>query len=154
AAAKAFYVRRRIGLRLRYGAIDWRELRPVLAYSAPILLAVVVEQVFWRLDNILIGAMIGASAVAIYAIGIMFNKYFMSFATAVSRVLMPELVRRIDAGASGPELSSILVRVSRVQALVLFLVLSGLVLFGREFLALWLGSGFAASYAVLLFALC
>jgi O-antigen/teichoic acid export membrane protein len=154
AVAKAVYVRLRIGLRLRYGRCDWRDLRPVLAYSAPIFLAVVVEQIFWRLDNILIGAVIGASAVAIYAIGVMFNKYFMSFATAVSRVLMPDLVRRIDGGASGAELTSILVRVSRIQALVLFLVLAGLGLFGREFLRLWLGPGFDASYAVLLFALC
>lgn len=154
AAAKALYVKGRIGLRIRYGRCRWQDLRPVLAYSAPIFLAVVVEQIFWRLDNILIGAVIGASAVAVYAIGVMFNKYFMSFATAVSRVLMPDLVRRIDAGAGGEELTAILVRVSRVQALVLFLILSGLGLFGREFLGLWLGPGFDASYSVLLFALC
>lgn len=154
AAMKAVYVRTRIGLRIRYGGYNWRELRPVLGYSAPIFLAVLVEQIFWRLDNILIGAVIGASAVAIYAIGIMFNKYFMSFATAVSRVLMPDLVRRIDQGASGAELTSVLVRVSRLQALVLLLVLCGLVLFGRQFLELWLGPGYDDSYMVLLFALC
>ena len=82
-----------------------------------------VEQIFWKLDSILIGARLGAAMVAVYAIGVMFNKYFMAFATAISRVMMPDLVRRIDAGSDAAALTARLVEISRWQALVLMLVL-------------------------------
>jgi O-antigen/teichoic acid export membrane protein len=123
------------------------------SYAAPIFVSMLVEQIFWKLDNILIGAQLGAAAVAVYAIGVMFNKYFMSFATAISRVMMPDLVRRIDSGSDVAELTRRLVEVSRWQAMVLMLVLSGLVLFGPHFIRLWLGPGYELSYWVLVFTL-
>ena len=118
-------------------------------YAAPIFVSMLVEQIFWKLDNILIGARLGAAAVAVYAIGVMFNKYFMAFATAISRVMMPDLVRRIDSGSSIESLTERLVEVSRWQAMTLMLVLSGLLLFGQHFIHAWMGPGYELSYWVL-----
>jgi O-antigen/teichoic acid export membrane protein len=87
--------------------------------------------------------------VAVYAIGVMFNKYFMSFATAISRVMMPDMVRRIDAGADNATLTDFLIKISRWQAVVVMLVLSGLVLFGQHFILAWMGPGYELSYWVL-----
>lgn len=151
---KVLYVRFGLGEPVRYGRFSWPAVRPILAYSAPIFVALIVEQIYWRLDNILIGAFMGAASVAVYAIGLMFNKYFMSFATAISRVMVPEVIRRVDAGADARELTSLLVRVARSQAMVLMLVLTGLIIFGDEFIVLWLGPEYAISYVVMLLALC
>lgn len=154
AVAKCVYVRIVLGETIGYRRFSWNAVRPVVLYSAPIFVAMLVEQIYWKLDNILVGAFIGLGAVAVYAIGVMFNKYFMSFATAISRVMVPEIIRRVDAGANAAELTSILVRVARSQAIILMLVLSGLILFGDEFLVLWLGPEYAVSYNVMLLALC
>ncbi len=139
------------GLRLPLAPrrVDRTQLTDMSSYAAPIFVSMLVEQIFWKLDNILIGARLGAAAVAVYAIGVMFNKYFMSFATAISRVMMPDLVRRIDAGSNTTELTGRLVEVSRWQAFVLLLVLSGLVLFGQHFIRTWMGPGYELSYWVL-----
>ncbi|QDA55860.1 oligosaccharide flippase family protein [Thermomonas aquatica] len=139
------------GLRLPLAArhVDRTQLTGMSSYAAPIFVSMLVEQIFWKLDNILIGARLGAAAVAVYAIGVMFNKYFMAFATAISRVMMPDLVRRIDAGSDTTELTGRLVEVSRWQAFVLMLVLSGLVLFGEHFIRTWMGPGYELSYWVL-----
>ena len=151
---KLVYARVKLGEAVGYRRFSWSAVKPVILYSAPIFVALLVEQIYWKLDNILVGAFVGLSAVAVYAIGVMFNKYFMSFATAISRVMVPEIIRRVDAGASPEELTVILVRVARSQAIVLMLVLTGLVLFGDEFLVLWLGPEYAISYSVMLLALC
>ncbi|MBC5784868.1 oligosaccharide flippase family protein [Ramlibacter sp. USB13] len=140
--------------KIRYAWFSRDAIAPVLRYAAPIFVAMLVEQIYWRLDNILIGAFLGTSAVAMYAIGVMFNKYFMSFATAISRVMVPELIRRVDAGAHASELTELLVRVARTQATVLMLILTGLVIFGDEFIVLWLGPEYSHSYYVMLLALC
>ena len=121
--AKWLMIRSGLGLPLAPRRVDRLQVRDMSSYAAPIFVAMLVEQIFWKLDSILIGARLGAAAVAVYAIGVMFNKYFMAFATAISRVLMPDLVRRIDAGSDGPALTARLVEISRWQALVLMLVL-------------------------------
>lgn len=151
--AKWLMVRYRLGIDTRPSRVERSHLNEMAVYAAPIFVSMLVEQIFWKLDNILIGARIGAAAVAVYAIGIMFNKYFMAFATAISRVMMPDLVRRIDAGANAEVLTQRLIEVSRVQAVVVMLTLSGLVLFGQHFIRTWMGPGYAASYWVMLWTL-
>ena len=147
--AKWLMIRHGLSLPLVPRRVERAQVTDMSSYAAPIFVSMLVEQIFWKLDNILIGARLGAAAVAVYAIGVMFNKYFMSFATAISRVMMPDLVRRIDAGSDAVALTRRLVEISRWQALVLMLVLSGLVLFGQHFIATWMGPGYELSYWVL-----
>lgn len=147
--AKALMVRLGLGIKFEFRRAQRSQLRDVSLYAAPIFVSMLVEQIFWKLDQILIGARLGAAAVAVYAIGVMFNKYFMAFATAISRVMMPDLIRRIDAGSDAVALTRRLVEVSRWQAMVLGLVLSGLLLFGQHFIRTWMGPGYELSYWVL-----
>ena len=143
-----------LNLRIRMSRPDWPELKGVAIYAAPIFVSVIVGQAFWKLDNILIGAILGAAPVAVYAIGVTFNKYFMSFATAISRIVAPDIIRRIDAGADPATLTDLMIRISRIQALALLLILGGLIVFGQRFLMLWIGPEFSISYFVMLAVLC
>ena len=68
--------------RVRLALPEMTVLRKVGGYAAPIFVVMIAELLFWRLDSVLIGAMLGAAPIAIFAIGVTFNKYFMSFATA------------------------------------------------------------------------
>lgn len=147
-AAKWWQVRRH-GVATTPRRVRWPQVREMAVYAGPIFVSMLVEQIFWKLDHIIIGARIGAAAVAVYAIGVMFNKYFMAFATAISRVMMPDLVRRIDAGSDAVALTARLVEVSRWQAVVVMLVLSGLLLFGQHFILVWMGPGYELSYWVM-----
>jgi O-antigen/teichoic acid export membrane protein len=147
--AKWLMVWKGLGLPLMPRPVRRAQVTEMSSYAAPIFVSMLVEQIFWKLDNILIGARLGAAAVAVYAIGVMFNKYFMSFATAISRVMMPDLIRRIDAGADGAALTEYLINVSRWQAMVVTMVLSGLILFGQHFILVWMGSGYELSYWVM-----
>lgn len=151
--AKVWRVRAGLGLACGYRRPRRIDLQHVSAYAAPIFVSMLVELIFWKLDNILIGAMVGASAVAVYAVGVTFNKYFMSFATAISRVVMPDLVRRVDAGDDPLHLTRRLIEISRWQALVLSPILLGLVLYGKHFIHTWMGPGFEMAYWVMVFTL-
>jgi len=144
------YVRISIGARVRIERPEVAELKRVLRYAAPIFMSVLAGALFWRLDNVLIGAILGAAPIAIYAIGVTFNKYFTSFATALSRVMTPEIIRQVDQGANAAVLTDLMIRISRVQAIFLLLILSGLAVFGQRFLVLWLGQQFAPAYWIML----
>ena len=125
-------------------------LGKVGGYAAPIFVSMIAKVLFWRLDSILIGATIGIAPIAIYAIGMTFNKYFMSFATALSRVMTPEIIRKVDQGADATTLTDLMIRISRIQAMFLLLILTALTVFGQRFLTLWLGPEFALAYWIML----
>lgn len=138
-----------LGGRVRLGLPDRATLARVVGYGAPIFLVMIAEVIFWRLDTLLIGAFLGAAPIAVFAIGVTFNKYFMSFATALSRVMTPEIIRQVDKAVDSAVLTHLMIRLSRIQAMFLLLILTGLIIFGQSFLTLWLGSEFACSYWVM-----
>lgn len=136
--------------RVRLALPERAVLTSVGKYAAPIFVAMIAEILFWRFDSILIGAMIGVAQVTIYSIGVTFNKYFMSFATALSRVMTPQIIRQVDQGADASTLTDLIIRISRIQAMLLLLLLSALIVMGQRFLVLWLGPEFAPAYWIML----
>lgn len=148
--ARLIYVVTVLRVPVSWALPDLAGLKPVAIYAAPIFVSMLVEQIYWKLDTLIIGALLGAVPVAIYAIGTTFNKYLMSFGTAISRIMTPEIIRQADAGADAATLNLLLIRVSRLQALFLFLVLTGLCLFGARFISLWLGPDYGPSYVIML----
>ncbi len=147
---KVFYAFFKLKVRLKFGKPDLGFLKEVFQYSGAIVVVVVVEQIYWKLDGIILGAMMNTAVVAVYTIGMSFSKYFMSFSTAISKVLMPKIVRRVEQGADATELTDVLISVSRIQAIVLMPILIVLIAFGSQFISLWVGPSFAPAYFVML----
>lgn len=150
---KIFYAYKKLGMRVELYDFDVTQITKLLKYSAPIFIVVSTEIIYWKLDNILLGNMIGAAVVAVYAIGMMFHKYFMSFSTAISKVMMPKIILDLDAGADAFEMENILTSISRIQAMVIMLILTGIILYGKAFILLWLGVEYIDAYYVMLLTL-
>ncbi|PCI05309.1 MAG: hypothetical protein COB78_01490 [Hyphomicrobiales bacterium] len=144
------YASIKLGVSIRIGLPKASELKPIIVYASPIFVAVLVHQIYLRIDNIIIGIMLGGAPVAIYAIGVMFNKYFMSLATTITKLFAPDIIRQLDKGINAEEITNLMIRISRFQALPLLLILTGLFVFGQRFIGLWLGPGYEVSYYVLL----
>ena len=147
---KVLYAFLKLKIRLKIHHFEGPIVTDIFKYSMAIFIVVIVEQIYWKLDNIILGIMLTPSVVAVYAIGMSFHKYFMSFSTAISKVMLPKVVQRVELGGDGKELTDMLILVSRIQAIVLMLILSGLILYGREFISLWIGPGYEMAYYVML----
>lgn len=150
ALARAAYVRYRLGIAARPTAIGRAERRAMRRHATPILLAAVVDALYWRIDTLLIGWILGPAAVASYAIALMFQKHILRLSVAITRVMVPSTMRAVDAGATPAALADRLARVARGQGIVLGTAIVGLVAFGDRFLAQWLGPGFEAAYGLML----
>ena len=142
-----------LGLKVKLTRFNLTIIKKLLRYSAPIFVVVIVELIYWKLDNIILAKMIGAKAVAVFAIGMMFHKYFMSFSTAISKVMMPKIINQLDSGATPIEMEKTLTMISRSQGFVIMLILTGVVIFGKSFLLLWLGPKYTDAYWIMVFTL-
>lgn len=60
-----------------------------------IFLNEIASQINLNVDKIILGAVQGATVVAIYSVGSQFNQYFMNMSTAVSNVFIPRVNRLV-----------------------------------------------------------
>lgn len=117
-------------------------LREIAQYSFWVFLGLIVNRLFWSSGQIILGAFVGASAVAIYAVLIQFKNYLSSFSLAISSVFLP----KITSMESNEQISSIFIKISRIQYVIISFIVSGFILFGRSFILLWAGPDYDESY--------
>lgn len=148
--AKIYYVWKKLGLPIFSLSYSKDIMKGLAVYAGPIFIVIIVEQIYWKLDNLLIGALIGTGAVAIYSMGIVFQKYILSFATALSRNIAPKLIKQIDSSTDKTVLLEEYIKISKIQMVLVMLIMINIVFFGKEFIYIWLGKDFELSYYVLL----
>ncbi len=144
------YCLRVLKIQIHFKGFDYPLLREIAGYSFFIFLNVIVDKIYWSTGQFILGIVSGTALVAVYAIAMQLNTMYMMFSTAVSGVLLPKITMMVANNASDDELSQIMIKIGRVQYVVMALILSGFVLYGQAFINLWAGSNYSDAYLIVL----
>lgn len=145
-----WYCCSKLGLRFRLRNLPFGVLKEIFKYSAFVFIGLIADMLYWATDKVLLGAMMGSAAVAVYNVGGTFNHILQTMSASISDVFAPRVNTMVFQNASKEELSALLFRVGRIQYLIVSLVLSGFIVFGQSFLFFWAGEEYSQAYYVAL----
>lgn len=145
-----FFVFKKLGVRFKLHQFQIPLIKEIFAYSIWIFVFALVGQFQWRAGQVILGKTSGTMAIAIYGVGIMLGTYYGAFSTAISGVFLPRATKMTVLDASRDELTEMMVRIGRYSLLVLLLILGGFLLYGRQFVHLWLNDRYADSWLIAL----
>ncbi len=148
--ANYLYCKNKLNTRVKFRGFDKKLFKMIFAYSFWIFLTQIVDKVNWSADQFILGAVSGTIAVSVYSAASTLNSMFISLSTAISGVLLPKVSKMVAKGSNGLELTKEMIKVGRVQYYVIFFMASALILFGQDFIRLWLGDGFEETYRIAL----
>ena len=130
--------------------------RELFTYTVFIAMNTVIDQINWNIDKLLLGRFKGTSSVAVYSVGYTLYYCYHMFSTSISNVFAPRIHKLVydtkdNADRQRKVLTDLFTRVGRIQFLVLGLIASGIVFFGRFFIVgIWAGEGYGNAYYVAL----
>lgn len=121
-------------------------------FSFFIFISMIIDQINWSIDKLILGRVAGTIEVAIYGVGTQFNNIFQSLTIAISSVFSPQVNRIVAKKGSGmsSELTDLMCKVGRMQYLLITYVFVGFVFCGRLFVIAWAGKEYRISYYVAL----
>ena len=122
----------------------------IFGYSFFIFLGTIVDKVNWSVDQFILGVYCGATSVSIYSVSSQLNTLFLNLSTAISSVLLPKMSKMIAKKASNEDLTKEFIKVGRIQYYIIFFMMSCLIIFGKEFIYLWVGPEYNESYYIAL----
>lgn len=146
----ALYSRLVLKERSKFYYLDKKMIATSLVFSASIFLQAIANQVNQTLDNVILGAMVSASVVTVYSCGLTLYAAFTSLITVVGSMYGPKATRLVAQGADGEQLTSFAIEPARFQSMIAGLAIAGFVLFGKNFIAIWLGEGYEDVYIITL----
>lgn len=144
---------KRLKVKFFFYHFEFSILKEIFVFSFFLFLNMIIDQINWSVDKLILGHTSGTNAVAVYGVAGQINSIFMTFSTTISSVFSPRINKIAAEGKDVKKrFTSLFIKVGRIQFMVLGLVASGFVYFGKYFITqIYVGEEYAESYAVALF---
>lgn len=147
------YVVKYMHIKPRYDNPPTHLIKDILSFSFWVFIGNIVGQLYNATDTILIGMIpsLATSGVAVYSIGNTFNSIVFSLSVGMSSLLIPKANKMVFQSASNHELTDLCIRVGRIQCMIISLVVSGFIAFGKPFIYFYAGEEYTEAYWVAIF---
>ena len=143
--ANAYYSVCKLNARFHLHKWEGKFVKEILFFSFFIFLNAIMDQIYWKTGQLILGAVVGTVSVAIYSVTVQLCMSYMGFSANISSVFLPHL-SALAAQEDMREINAIFLKVGRLQFYIVMLIFWGFVLFGRQFLHLWVGDSFMPAY--------
>lgn len=120
--------------------------KTLFGFSTWVTIMNLAQRCIFNIMPSLIAAVIGSSAVTIFSLAATLESYVYLFADGISGMFLTKVSRILVDDQSGEELTKLMCKVGKFHVYTVGLLFIGFVAFGRDFVNLWLGSGFEAVY--------
>ena len=122
----------------------------IFNFSIYIFIAMVIEQINFRVDSIILGLIIGTSAVAVSGLASSILSIFRELSGAFLVNLQPKIMSKVYLENDLIVILPYLIKIGRFQLTVLGALYSGFLLFGKEFILLWVGAEFEMVWIIVM----
>lgn len=140
------YCLTKLHIKFNFKGFDFKLLAEIFSYSFFIFLNTIIDKINWSVDNFVLGTVSGTVAVAIYAVAANFNTMYLNFSTAISGVLLPKVSKMEANNATDEEFTNIFIKTGRLQYIVMGLIITGFVIFGKQFIETLYGMDYSNAY--------
>lgn len=148
--SRVYYCFRTLHVTIRFHDWDKELIHDFKRLALSVFAVTLIDQVFFKTNQVILGIVSGTSAVAVYSISSLIYMNYMALSTAISGVYLPHITAMITKKSSMKEVSDLFIQIGRWQYYLLALVATGFIIFGKQFIAWWAGSGFEDAYWITL----
>jgi O-antigen/teichoic acid export membrane protein len=141
----------RLGEQIRLYHVDRQELKTIAAFSVAILLQATINQVNSNLDVVILGAVvINKEVITMYSSALSIYTIYSSVISVLVNLYLPKATRLVTQNCTGEGLTDFVIGPGRVQAVLAIGIVAAFALFGKDFIALWIGEKYENAYYVAL----
>lgn len=148
--ARIYYCFFKLKIKIKFHQWDKEMLKGFKTLAASIFVVSLVDKIFYKTNQIVLGSTSGADAVAVYSIAALIYMNYAAISEAVSSVYLPHVTQVIGEKNFSEKISSLFIQIGRWQFYILGLVSSGFIIYGKQFIKLWAGEGFQDAYIITL----
>ena len=146
------YVFFKLKVKIKYHGWDKKFFKEIFSFSIFIFVQTLINQIYWRLDQLIIGVQMANAAVslAVYAVAMKVNDLVLAFTTVINRYQLPTITRLVLVEKDHKKLTSYLGSTSKFVAILYIAIIIGFIFFGKRFVDIYAGQGYEKAYNIVL----
>ena len=140
----------KLKMKFALNSLSFGLFKEVAIFSSFIVLGQIVDLINNNVPNFIIGRELGVEEVTTYAMALQIRNLFIQFSITLSRVFVPEVNRIVVNHGKMGELTKLMIKVGRLQFIVLTFIFGGFITVGRYFISRWAGDENLLVYAIII----
>lgn len=144
--AMAYIALYKLNVKIKYYSFEKTLAMSIFHYSIWVFVLALVNKLRWQFGQLVLGLNYETTIVAIYAVGITLGSYYGAFSSAISSLFLPKAMQMTVKSESPQIMTDTFIKISRISTYILFFILGGFILVGRQFIHLWVGDTFNEAY--------
>lgn len=146
-AVNIIYSFRKLHVKFLLNRTDLDLLKNIAQFSGFIVLQSIMDQVNWQIDKFILARTHGTEEISLYSVGSTFNKYYITFSSALASVFIAQ-INKFQAHGDKQRINELFIRTSRLFAYLIWLAMSAYIIFGPQFVLRWAGKEYGTSYLI------
>lgn len=149
-SANAYYVFTKLKVRVRFHFLNKSLLLEVFSYSIWVFVAALAAKFQWTSGQVILGMVTNTTVVAIFAVGVMLGTYYGAFSSAITGLFLPRATKMAVQNSGSKELTDLMIKIGRISFIVLMYILGAFIMFGKQFVFLWVDETYYNAYLIAL----
>jgi O-antigen/teichoic acid export membrane protein len=144
-----YYVTQKLNIKIKLSWLNLPLLKEISSYSIWIFLTAIVMSLQWNVGQLILGVFKDTVIVAIYGLGILLGGYYGAFAGAINTLMLPRATQ-MTTKDNIDSYNVAIQKIGRLNGFISFLILTGFMLFGKDFIKLWIGQNYIKAWEIAL----
>lgn len=146
---KLYFLKRKDPQQIEWKGFDTRLTREIFSFSLWVMVISIAQRLIINVTPSVLGITSGSREIAIFSASITIEGYVWTFATVFGGMFLPKVSKMIYGDNAGPQaIQELMIKVGRIQFLLLAAIVSIFIMTGRDFFLNWLGTDFEKSYLI------
>lgn len=142
-AIKLYFIKRYTSQGADFSYKNKEEFRQIVGFSGWVTIMSFCQRCIFTLGPTILGAFSGSVAIAIFGIANTLEGYVFTFSSALSGMFLPRVSRIV---AKDGDVLPLMIKIGRIQLMLVSFVVLGFCCVGYEFIKLWIGEDFSSAY--------
>lgn len=144
------YATEKLKMRFSFKNLPITLLKEISFFSFFLFLGQIIDLVNNNVPSFIVGMIAGAEDVAIYAVAGQIKGLFFMLSTALSGVFIPHINELVSNKVSKFKLTELMIKVGRIQLIMLTFILGGFIVVGKYFIIVWAGTQNELAYIMVI----
>ena len=140
----------KLDMRFCFHDIPIKLLKEVSIFSLFIFLSQLIDLVNNNVPSFIVGMFLGAQDVAVYSVASQIKNLFFMLSVGLSGVYVPYINELVSSGTTEKTLLNLMIKVGRMQLILLTFILGGFIAIGKYFIIIWAGKDNIQAYYLLI----
>lgn len=148
-ALKLYYLRETDPQQIAWKSFDMGMTKEIFSFSLWVMLISIAQRMILNITPSVLGITSGSREIAIFSAAMTVEAYVWTFSSVFAGMLLPKVSQLVYGEKAGPkEILALMIKVGRIQFIMLAAIVSIFIMTGKDFFLNWLGPDFEKSYLI------